>query len=216
MSGRAWSVFEEVVLWELYPDTPTAEIARLLRRTDRQVYSKADTLGLKKSAAYLAGPHACRLRRGDNPGKGTRFQKGQTPWNAGLKGWAAGGRSVETRFKPGEISGRAAELLQPLGAERLNKDGIVQRKIREDGPAQRRWKAVHALLWEEQHGRIPRGHIVVFKNGDKTDIRLDNLELISRAENMRRNTVHRLPKELAEVVQLKGALQRQINKRMAG
>lgn len=214
MSKRLWSVFEEAVLCELYPDTPTAELCQLLNRTDRQIYAKAHSLGLKKTAAYLAGPHACRLRRGNSVGKQYRFKPGQKPWNAGRKGWKAGGRSAETRFQPGTVSGKAAELLQPIGAERVTKDGILQRKVREDGPPQRRWKAVHAMLWEEHHGPVPQGHIVVFKNGNRRDIRLDNLECISRVENMRRNTVHRLPKELAELVQLKGALQRQINKRM--
>ncbi len=44
-------------------------------------------------------------------------------------------------------------------------------------------------------------------------ITLDRLECITRRENMARNTVHNLPKELARLVQLQGAVKRQINKR---
>jgi hypothetical protein len=46
-------------------------------------------------------------------------------------------------------------------------------------------------------------------------ITLGRLELISRAENMRRNSYHtRYPKEVAQLIQLRGALNRQINKRL--
>lgn len=46
-----------------------------------------------------------------------------------------------------------------------------------------------------------------------TDVRLDNIECITRRELMARNTVHNLPAALKEVVQLSGVLKRQINKR---
>lgn len=43
---------------------------------------------------------------------------------------------------------------------------------------------------------------------------LDKLECITFRENMRRNTVHaKYPKELVRLVQLRGALARQINLR---
>jgi hypothetical protein len=49
------------------------------------------------------------------------------------------------------------------------------------------------------------GHIVVFKAGVKKDAKLApviaDLECITRAENMRRNTYHRYPKEIARLIQ---------------
>jgi hypothetical protein len=45
------------------------------------------------------------------------------------------------------------------------------------------------------------------------EITLDRLECISRRENMQRNTVHNYPAPIPQLIQLKGALQRQINKR---
>ena len=68
------------------------------------------------------------------------------------------------------------------------------------------------MVWESEHGPIPEGHSVIFRNGDKQDIRLENLELVSKGELMKRNTVHRLPKDLANVCLLKGALTRQIKR----
>jgi hypothetical protein len=66
-------------------------------------------------------------------------------------------------------------------------------------------------VWEAANGPLPAGHAIAFKNGDKTDIRLENLECIARRELMARNTVHNLPKPLAQAIQLLGALNRQIN-----
>lgn len=204
----AWTDEADQLLHQHYPDQPMAALQALLERSAAAIYNRARALGLSKSAEYLAGPHACRLRRGDNTGAASRFQPGHRPWNAGKKGWKAGGRSAETRFKPGSLNGSAAQRLQPLGAERITKDGIRQRKIREDGPPQRRWKAVHTILWEEAFGPIPTGHIVVFRDRNRSNIQLDNLELITRAENCRRNTIHRYPPELKDVIRLQKKLER--------
>ena len=88
----------------------------------------------------------------------------------------------------------------------------LDRKVSDTGYPPRDWRGVHLLLWEEHHGSVPPGHAVVFKNGNKADIRIENLELITRRELMARNTVHNLPKPLAQLVQLRGALVRKINR----
>ena len=77
---------------------------------------------------------------------------------------------------------------------------------------------MHRLVWEAACGAVPDGHIVVFRPGRKTTdpdkITLDALELLTRAENMRRNSVHsKYPPEVARLVQLRGALTRQINRK---
>ncbi len=60
---------------------------------------------------------------------------------------------------------------------------------------------------------VVRHHAVAFKDGNKQNIALDNLELVSRADLMKRNSYHNYGKEIAQLVQLKGAVTRQINKR---
>lgn len=212
---RHWTARELRDLRSLYPDTPTLKLAKRLRRSLTTVYHKAQLLGLRKSAAYLASRAACRLRRGDNVGASCRFQKGHVPANKGLRrpGWSPG-RMRETQFKKGIRQGVAVKLYRPIGTERVSKDGILQRKVNDDLPLQRRWRAVHAIIWEEANGRpIPQGHIVIFKDRNRRNFDPANLELITLKENMRRNTVHNLPKPLAELVQLRGALNRKINAR---
>jgi hypothetical protein len=210
---QPWTMAEEAILSARYPNEPTAAIARELRRPLGSVYQHALKIGLKKSAEYMAGPHACRLRRGDNVGARYRFKQGQTPHNKGKEHPA--GRSKECaahHFKKGERNGVAAYSYNPIGAERITKDGYVERKV-SDRPGQRCWRLAHVLVWEAANGPLPKGHAVVFINGDKRDIRLENLQCITRQELMARNTVHRYPKPVAEAIQLLGALNRQIRKR---
>lgn len=212
-----WTAEQTDQLVRLYPDMTTAALARQLGISERRINNKAHVLGLKKSAAHLASPAACRLRQGDNVGKNTRFQKGHATWNKGMTGLQIGGEA--TQFKPGCLNGRAAQLCQPLGSHRINKDGTLQRKISNaHGNNSQRWRSVHELVWIAAHGPVPAGHIVVFKPGTKTAdpaaITLDKVECISFAENMRRNSYHNnLPKEISLVVQLRGAITRQINRR---
>lgn len=214
MSQRQpWSADELALLRQLYPDTPTKDIAERLGRTTTQVYTKANGIGLKKSDAYLATPASGRIEAGSSVGAAGRFSKGHTPWNAGKKGYDPGGRSVTTRFKKGQ----RPQTWVPVGTEVVDRDGYRKRKVRDDAPpgqSRHNWKFVHVLVWEEHRGPVPKGHAVVFRDGNRKNIRIDNLELVNRRDLMKRNSVHRLPKELARVVQLKGAVQRQINKRM--
>ena len=67
--------------------------------------------------------------------------------------------------------------------------------------------------WPILEGIIPPGHALIFKDGNKRNFALDNLELVSRAELMRRNSVHNYGPEIARIHQLQGAITRQINKR---
>ncbi|BBI51055.1 hypothetical protein HORIV_34760 [Vreelandella olivaria] len=54
---------------------------------------------------------------------------------------------------------------------------------------------------------------MIFRDGDKRNFAPANLELISRAELMRRNSYLNLPEPLPQIVQLRGALNRKINSR---
>lgn len=72
---------------------------------------------------------------------------------------------------------------------------------------------VHVLLWEEYNGKVPSNHAVVFKDGNKQNITIENLELVTRAELMRRNTIHRYPVELKQAIRLTNKLRRTINEK---
>lgn len=217
MKRRAWTADDDAQLRRLYPSTPTAEIARVLGRGIGPIYQRAYALGLRKSAAYLASPAACRTN--GRQGTGTRFQPGHVTWNKG-QAFQAGGRSVLTRFQPGVRQGIAAKNWRPVGTILTDGEGYQRIKVREARPHEatgfgnvRVWPLLQRHVWTEAHGPIPAGHSICFKNGNRQDCAIENLECVSRVELMRRNSVHRLPKEIAQTVQLLGALKRQIRRK---
>lgn len=199
-----WSDDELEILCRRYPDEPTHAIATALGRPIHGVQGKANALGLRKSEAFFAGPHSGRLV--GSTGASSRFQKGQRPWNTGMKGFQAGGRAKQTQFKPGS----RPHTWKPLGSERVSRDGYLQRKVTDTGYPPKDWLGVHILLWTEAHGPVPRGHKVTFRNGNKQHIELENLELLSNAEMMLRNTIQRFPQELQATIRAVGKLKRVI------
>lgn len=114
------------------------------------------------------------------PNRGS-FKKGNIPHNQGVKGWQAGGKSVETQFKEGNVPPNVS----PLGTERILKD-MVQVKVAE-GQGKKNWMNKNRYLYETYIGEVPRNHVIVFKDGDNRNFDLDNLECISRGELLKRN-----------------------------
>jgi len=200
-----------------YPHEKTEKIALDLGLGVGQVFSKATNLGLEKTQVYLASPDACRLRREDSPGIAFRFPKGHVPANKGVKGISYPGMEA-TQFKKGQLSPRCQAMLKQIGDLRINSYGYLERKITMGLNGGRRWRAEHRLVWEAANGIIPDGHVVVFKPGMRSnileEITLDKVELISRRELMNRNTLHNYPKEIALCIQLRGAVNRKINRRL--
>lgn len=218
---RFWTADEDETIRINYPNWPAWLIAHLLNRSERGVYMRANQLGLKKADDFFATLYSGRLRQDDPRGAATRFRKGQTPPNKGLRrpGWAPG-RMAQTQFKKGRPASEARNY-RPVGSERYDeKRGVVIRKVTDDPsvyPAAR-WRPVHTLVWEATNGPVPPGYLCVFRPGMKTldssAITVDRLELVTHAEQMRRNSYHtRYPKDVAQLIQLKGALSRKINRR---
>ena len=206
MNRHIWSDEEVLLLRKLYPDTRTQDIADLLGLKLRKVYSKAKYLGLEKSEAYMCAELQRQGDRLKHDGRAVQFKKGHQSWNKGLRGMCMGG--IQTQFKPGHIP----HTIKPIGTERISQDGYLQRKVTNEGAARFHYKFVHRIVWEEANGPIPTTHYVTFKNGNRLDVRLENLELISRAEHAARNSIMRYPKEIRDVMRMKGRLTKAIKK----
>jgi len=103
--------------------------------------------------------HYCRRHGIRRKPDGGRFRRGAEPWNKGLTGYQAGGRSAETRFQ----RGASPHTTLPVGSYRQDKDGIWLLKVSDRDPARadapnarlRDWRYVHRLTWEAHHGPIP-------------------------------------------------------------
>ncbi|MGD9825176.1 HNH endonuclease signature motif containing protein [Desulfobacter sp.] len=119
-------------------------------------------------------------------GRTGHFPKGNKPWNAGSKGQGLTGPNKGS-FKKGDIPGNT----KPLGYERIDsKDGYVLVKVAEPNPhtgAATRFKHKHIHIYEQEHGPVPEGMVVIFRDGDRRNFDPGNLEAITRSELARLN-----------------------------
>ena len=105
-----------------------------------------------------------------NTGRTGRFEKGRATWNKGTKGLT---KANVTSFKKGQ----KPHNYKPLGSERITKDGYCEIKVSDTG---RRWKSKHLVVYEKHRGKVPRGSVVIFLDGDKRNFDIDNLHLVTR------------------------------------
>lgn len=198
-----WTLKMDLIMLLKYPNTTIPSLLPLLQQLEpgiieSSIASRAFKLGLNKSAQFKT-----------EHGRYGRSLQGEA-WNKGMKGLITHG-SEKGWFKKG---GKPVNTLY---------DGaIVTRhsyKERKSPPykwirlKQGKWEMLHVHIWKKQNGKVPAGHIIVFKDKNSLNVDINNLEMITLAENMRRNTFHKLPEELKPLIHLKAKLTRTINKK---
>ena len=138
-----------------------------------------------------------------------RFVKGQISWNKGKK-WddymskEGQANSRKTTFKKGNIPHNH----RPVGSERITKDGFVEIKIAEPN----KWDIKARVIYERAYGKITKGYKVIYLDGDKLNLELSNLKIVSSAEEliMNKNNLRFSNKQLTETGHL---IAKVINKR---
>ena len=209
MPRFVWTPTDEQALRLLYPEYSAAECAAAIGCDEKQVWSKAKRMGLRKSVEWIARRASERSSAPFHPCQHTRFTKGQTSWNKGQKCPGLGG--THTRFKEGQ----RPHTWRPIGAEAIRK-GVLWRKVSETPGRHSRfdWQAVHRIVWEQHNAPLQRGDIVAFKPGMQTtvadEITIDRLELIDRRTLQARNSIHRYPPEVQETIRTLNKLKRAI------
>lgn len=130
--------------------------------------------------------HALRKRKGWKTGRTGCFEKGSVPHNKGVPcAEGRGGRhpnARKTQFQKGHgRSGVAVQLYKPIGTERYDKNGYLQRKVNDGFPLQRRWRFVHVINWEAVNGPVPKGYALKCLDGNKLNTDPTNWEAVPRA-----------------------------------
>ena len=98
-------------------------------------------------------------------------------------------KSRATQFKAGNLPHNT----KPIGYERLSKSGYIEVKVKmrpSDPKCNDNFVPKHKLVWEAANGPVPEGCIVVFKDGNKQNITLENLSCITRRQNAIMNREH--------------------------
>lgn len=115
-----------------------------------------------------------------------RFYKGHKPWNTGTKGLSLTGPNSGT-FRKGNVPPNR----KPLWSERVDrKDGYIWIKVPERDPYTgfpTRYRLKHVWVYEQAHGPVPEGHVVIFKDQNRRNFDPENLEAIKRADLVRIN-----------------------------
>lgn len=153
----------------------TVEIIEFIRLnvkefTDKKIAEMINAkwgLGINESSVTNA-----KSRYGIRTGFGRGyFIKGRVPLNPIKKGEHL---NRETEYKKGGFSHNRL----PIGTERVNRDGYHEVKV-QDGHQGKNWKLKHRLIWEKANGPIPNKHRIVFLDGNKDNLTMENLALMT-------------------------------------
>lgn len=174
----------------MYPKLACKPLTRLFNKTFN---ARVNTTAL----------HSSLLRFKIKSGRTGRFEKGDIPFNKGLKGQ---GFSPQTQFKKGNVPAGTHQV----GTERKRSDGYVWVKIAEP----RTWREKHVLLYESVHGKVKKGHAVIFLDQNPDNINIDNLKMVERRLLLRlnKNGYKKTPEPLKSSVLAFSELEVQIHK----
>lgn len=189
-----WTESELNYLRKHYPNERTIDIGIHLGRTENAVNRKAYELQVKKTREFmrkqLEGGAAYRFKKNHNThNKNKKWNEwmSEESRNKLLKTTFKKGNQPHNTLEDGAITIRADKSRKNYYFIRLEKA---------------KWIALHVHLWKQHHGEIPKGKIIVFKDNNPMNCTIENLEAITRIENMKRNTIHRYPNELKQTIKL--------------
>lgn len=193
---------EDAFLLNNYLKIPAKRMSKILGRSESSARQRMMLLGI------VVPPEIIQKFKDES-----RFKPGCTPPNKGRKqseymSAKAINISKKTRFKKGRLPHNTKK--DGAISIRTDKRGVQYKFIR---VAISKWVPLQRWLWEKNNGPIPKGGKIIFIDGDTMNYELQNLQLITTAGLMVKNSYHNWPKPLADMVQLRGALNRQINKR---
>lgn len=191
-----WTSDMDAVVREYYPCKLTSEVADMLSLTPKQVLCRAKRLGLHKNPDVIAGIRENGM-----------FLKGHVPFNKGLKQQEfMTAEQIEKTKATRFVKGQVPSNIKEIGYERISVDGYVEVKT------EKGFVLKHRMLWEKHNGPIPKGHLIRFRNGNKLDVRIENLEMVTLSQNMKDNNIHNYPPEIQTAIRSISNIRRRIKK----
>lgn len=163
---------------DLYPAHVTEYIKTHYKGTNyaKMAVQLKETFGVEYTPNQIMGYYKNHKL---NSGLTGRFEKGHVPPNKGKKGYYAPG-CEKGWFRKGNTPWDTA----PVGTV-VVREGYLWKKLTNKPDGGRfNWKQLHLILWEEAYGPVPEGFYVAFKDGNPQNCTLDNLMLVSKAENI--------------------------------
>lgn len=150
-------------------------------------------------------------KKNKTPDLNTRFKKGHIPHNKGKKMSSFASEEtiklfLQNSFKKGNIPHNT----KSDGIITIRKDqrGIPQKFIR---ISQNKWEFLSRYNYKKSFGEIPPGMIVAFKDKNTLNCDPENLMLLTRRENMLRNSIVNYPPELVSTIHVLSKLKKRIH-----
>lgn len=210
MGGKIikWSTDEIDYLVSNYRRYSLNELSKHLGRSVNAITDKANKLSITRKGEELKSYFREKSLKNEKF-INTQFKKNHIPYNKGVKGYVTSDSIKIENMKSTQFKkGLRPKNWKPVGSERiLKRCGYIEVKIAEPNV----WEQKHRLVWKKHNGDIPAGVNIQFKDGNRQNCEIDNLYVIDRHEQMKQNSYRRYGEEYARLVQLKGAVKRQIN-----
>ena len=208
MARYTTNLIDEVI--RRYPNEDTKVIAADLNTTVEIVYRIVSRFNVKKTKEYLDNWKLSGRGRMIEAGKAHRFTKGHVSWNKD--------KSPKDYITPENYAKMESTQFKKGGLPPNTKhDGAIT--LRHDKSkknyyyirlSKAKWMPLHVKIYQDAYGPIPKNHIIVFKDRNTLNVTLENLECISRKENMLRNTLHRLAPEIKQTIRVLTKLKKTI------
>ena len=171
----------------LYPTTSDKQLADEMGCSTKPIRRVAKEMGITKCPEYMDSV------------------------NSGIKKMIK--LSKQGRLGCGTPRGTKPFNTHPIGAEiEKKRSGLVYRKVSDTGSRTVDWRPVSHLVWEEVNGKVPKGCMISFKDGNVKNVDIDNLELLTRQEMVSRNSSSRYPEEVRKLIAVKREFTRRMNK----
>ena len=164
MSAHRYTKEEQAFMSEFVPGHSHKEIQDEFTKRFRW------EIAISQVKSYIRNHHLTTGRTG-------RFEKGITAHNKGKKmSPEVYEKAKKTMFQKGHVP----KNYKPVGSERIDtKDGYVLIKVKDPNV----WRLKHRVIWENAHGKIPKGCVILFRDGNKQNITLDNLIMVKKGVN---------------------------------
>lgn len=167
---------EDQFITENYLTIPVKRIAKILNRSGCFVKGRLKALN-------LIIPNEIILQRKAD----SQLKKGNQPYTKGMKQHQyMSAEAIEktklTRFKKGDSPHNVKDK---NGVTSIRLIGNRQYIFIRISPS--KWYPYHQYLYENQYGKLPKEMCLWFKDGNSLNCTLENLEVITRQENIDRN-----------------------------
>jgi len=156
-------------MMEIIPGHEEYQIKELFQDKFGILLTESQIGNFKNKHHIRSGTHGGQFKKGQvSPTKGKKMPKEVYE------------KAKHTMFRKGHIPHNHKEI----GSERINVDGYVEIKV--DEPS--KWMLKSRYLYEQHHNvKLTRNDVIVFLDGNKLNLDIDNLFLISRAALARFN-----------------------------